>query len=76
MILDPDEPLPTRRTARQSLIRTERGWAVIGQPTAKAQTWLSESRDELATLFPDMAEGSRLFVASRMAAELVDRGVL
>jgi hypothetical protein len=76
LILDPDEPLPTRRTERQSLIRTERGWAVLGQPTSKAQSWLAEAREELAELVPNMAEDSRLRAASIMAAELLDRRAL
>lgn len=76
MILDPDEPIPQARTERQSLIKTERGWAVIGQATANAEAWLAEARDEMAELFPNQPEGSRMIAASHLAAEMVDRGAL
>lgn len=73
MIFDPDEPRSQARTDRQSLIRTSRGWAVMGQPTEAAEAWVRGARDELAEMLtsedPDRA-------ISRMASALVDEGVL
>lgn len=76
MIFDPDEPHPQARSPRQSLINTPRGWAILGQPTPKAEAWIKEARDEMEALFPAMAEGDRMRAASVMACELVGRGAL
>lgn len=76
MILDPDEPLPQARSPRQSLIFTSRGWAVIGQPTAKAEAWIKGARDDMEALFPAMGEDARLRAASVMACGLVKQGAL
>jgi hypothetical protein len=73
MIFDPDEPRSQARTPRQSLIRTERGWAVIGQPTEAAERWVKEHRDELAALVPGRNADLE---ASRMAHRLVSEGKL
>jgi hypothetical protein len=76
VILDPDEPLPQARTDRQSLILTERGWAVLGQPTTKAETWLKGALDEMTELFPARSEQEVRRMASCVAADMVDRGAL
>lgn len=76
MILDPDEPLPQGRTPRQSLINTDHGWAVIGQPTARAEAWIKGARDDMEALFPAMAERDRMRAASAIACDFVGAGVL
>lgn len=74
MIFDPDEPRSQARTDRQSLIRTDRGWAVLGQPTAKAEVWAKSAADELAELLSNPADA--MLRASRMACDLVTMGGL
>ena len=74
MILDPDEPLPQARTARQSLIRTERGWVVLGQPTAAAETIFQTARAELAELTPKMPGHLRDLRASMIAVDVAQQG--
>lgn len=75
MIFDPDadEPRPQARTPRQSLILTERGWTVLGQPTEAAERWFKEHRGEIAELCPGRNADLE---ASRMAHRLVKEGAL
>lgn len=76
MILDPDEPLPQARSPRQSLINTSHGWAVVGQPTARAEAWIKGAHDDMEALFPAMAERDRMRAASVMACAFVKQGAL
>jgi len=74
LIFDPDVPRVQECTPRQSLIRTERGWVVLGQPTAAAEAIFRTARAELAELTPKMPGHLRDLRASMIAVDVAQQG--